>query len=990
EEDRFAKQFGPTPVHFQAPEGRMDVSAALKDEAFGKTLAERLRTLADCGFIVRKWETYDHRYYNGCYEWATATGGRAIIIGTPSLVVTFRLPGTRSTSNMSPGGTAKVELPPAADIAALAAALKQNGKGGKPTAVMPTPAELEQLAKRYALAKPAWMPDWQWERVKSLLTVRRGERMLEEPFWMQFPPEYLVDRRFGSQPPQGPKRSKAELAYEVWVDCMLGSQPRGWNGFEASVVLMPYLLYKDALPSPARDTFTEYWTNWLMPDRPTAPLEKHLDQNYFDGPLVHPMVDQLKKVQATKAFSGGDSYFNKTGDWRGNKSFYRSGFTYCMSTMNFNHTSAMGALLGGSIINSEFAMADGRHGIENFPLRLWCWYDGTTQESIDHYYLSLTLTAQKMIADCGPTHFDRMLGKSILLKTVDELAGAYHPGLRRFIAGSMRTAPQHLFVSQDGVYHIVHSLSRKGVLRDLDMVGKDKDMPGGMPVIGQEVAPEHVARQTLQGPWAPEWTSAVVDDKPLPWEMTCTFKQWGGHAKIPISRRSYLGRQYGLYSTDCQTGIVPILGHWRRADKTVEHMQEVGTLLMRYGINTTRLVNTDPGWMPTFGQQSALQHKGKLIVVTSPHQWVDPKLKAKSLQSTIALYNYEAPAPTWQLSVDGKPAGPLPLKLKAAQRITIKDGVSYLGIIPLPATDLGRSEEVVVSEGDAQEFGKLIFKAALVIDNYNLKQDQPLDAKADFAKIDRASGGFVVEMADATEYPAFDDFQKHIASAKLETSFDADKAVAQVKYVSGEDTMELGVFTTYKEGETLDKLFAYRRVNGAWPYLPDGVERDTPIARQASTGRLEKNGAVLVCEAGRMAYIQADPATGTYGAYNPLPDPTWWRFTLPGGMAVKADGKVALAHVVVRPKENQVCIDYAARPGSQGADLATAMVLEGFQTPPAVTLNGKRLEPPAAVTIAGAKAYIVPLKAALTAQELEALSTRLDAAAKALDAIKPK
>jgi hypothetical protein len=747
---------------------------------------------------------------------------------------------------------------------------------------------------------------------------------------------------------------------------------------------MPYVMYRDALPGPARDTFTDYWTNWLMPDRVTAPVAKHLDAECMDGSLVHPMLDQLKKVQATKAFSGGDSYFNKTQDWRGNKSFYRSGFCYCMSTMNFNHTSAMGALLGGAIINSENAMADGRHGIENFPLRLWCWFDGTTQESIDHYYLSVTLEAQKLIADIGPTQFDRMLGKSILLKTVDELTGAFHPGLRRFISGSMRTAPNHLLVSQDGVYHIVHTLSKKGVLRDLDMVGKDKEMPGGMPVIGQEVSPEHIARETLQGPWAPEWTSGIVDDKPLPWEMTCTFKQWGGHTKLPISRRSYLAKNYGVYSADAQIGIIPIMGQWRRADKTVEHMQDVVTMLMRYGVNTTRLVNTDPGWMPTFGQQSTLQHKGTMIVVTSPNNWIDPKLNAKSLQSTLALYNYETPKPTWQIYVDGQAAGALPVKAKASQRITIKDGVSYLGIIPLPATDLGRSDEIELCEGDAQEFGKQIFKAALVVNNYNLKQEQPLTKDADFAKIDRAYGGFVVQMADAAEFPTFEEFQKHIAAAKLDVNFDAEKALVNVKYAAGADTMELGVFTTYKEGETLDKLFAYRKVNGAWPYLPEGVERDTPVARQATTGKLEKNGAVLSCEKGHMAYIQADPASGTYAGYNPLPDPMYWRLTLPGGQSLLADGKVGVAHVTVQTKENQVRVDYAVRPGTKEPDMASVLALTGFQAAPAVTLNGKPLKLQPMKTADGKDMFLAPLQAEAGEPVPATVTERLARAEKAL------
>ncbi len=676
-----------------------------------------------------------------------------------------------------------------------------------------------------------------------------------------------------------------------------------------------------------------------MPDRPTAPADKHLDLSCNDGSLVHPMIDQIRKVQATAAFSGGDSYFNKTLDWRGNKSFYRSGFNYTMSTMNFNHTAAMGALLGGSLINSERAMADGRHGIEHYPLRLWCWYDGSTQESIDHYYLSITLTAQKMIADFGPTQFDRMLGRSILLKTVDELAGSYHPGLHRFISGSSRTSPNHILVSQDGVYHILHSLSRRGVLRDLD----NKDLPAGMPAIGQEVKPAHIARQTLQGPWAPDWLASVVDDKPLPWEMTCSYKQWGKHAKLPITKRTYLGRNYGLYSADSQTGIIPILGQWRREAKDVSRMQEIGTLIMRYGINTTRLVNDAPGWIGTYGVQTTLQHKGRMIVIASPREWLDTKREIKSLQSTIALYNYQSPTPTWRIFIDGKVVESFPAQAKASQRITIHDGVSYLGVIPLPATDLGRNDEVVLSEGDTQEFGKVAYKAALVIDNYNMKRDTALEKNPDFARIDKACGGFIVEMADVSEYPTLEAFQQHMAAAKLEARYEEPASISHVKYTSDKDVMELGVYTTYKEGDTLDKCFAYRRVNGAQPCLPEGVERDSSIAQQSCTGRIEKNGAVLTVGKGAMAYVQADPAAGVYAAYNPLPDPSEFRFDVPGGITARADGKVGIAHLLVRPADNYVKLDYAVSPAQSNTDLAKSLIVTGLRDNPRIEFNGQIL-----------------------------------------------
>jgi hypothetical protein len=83
-----------------------------------------------------------------------------------------------------------------------------------------------------------------------------------------------------------------------------------------------------------------------------------------------------------------------------------------MGTMNFNHWAANGTLLGGAIIGSEAMMTEGRHGLEQWPLRTWCWFDGSTQESIDHYYFSISLKDQKVFADLAPTPFDRMMGRN--------------------------------------------------------------------------------------------------------------------------------------------------------------------------------------------------------------------------------------------------------------------------------------------------------------------------------------------------------------------------------------------------------------------------------------------------------------------------------------------------------------------------------------------------------------------------------------------------
>jgi hypothetical protein len=916
--DRFPSRFGPAEVSAKSPEGRLDVTALLNDPAFGKTLAERLRALTDCGFLLRKLETYDYRYYTGAYEWGTGTGGHGLRIKSPKLMVTFAR--TRSTPRLG-------KLVPAADLALLAEELHKTGTGGKPTAVMPTKEQILALAERCKFTRPSGMPDWQWARVQELRALSAEDKG-EVPFWYAYVPSYA--RRLGNTP---------EAVYPIWLDYILSKPYRGWDGFSAASDTLFWNLYKDAMPAPVQEHLQNNWKAWSLDDQKTEELD-------------HPQAMQLW-------YGNQNKYYKETGDWRGNTSFYRDGYCYVISTMNFNHTSALGALLGGDIAGSQRMMADGRHGLEYFPLRLWTWYDGTAQEAIDHYYYAITLSDQKMFADFGPTHFDRLMGKSCLAKSMDELVSAYHPGLRHFISVSGRTSvPEYLLATQDGLQYIMHSMSKSGALHDLT----NPDMPAKMPVLGHAFGPREAALQTTTGPWGPEWMANMVDDKPLPFEMTTSFKQWGTHLLNPLWRRSYLGQHYGLASGDIPNGIVQVMGQWRREPKQVDKLQELGTLIVRSGINNTALVNAAPGWMEPHGQQAVLQSKRALITVTSPYK-MSGREGVTSLQSTTALYNFQTPQPTWEIYVDGAKIEKLPVTCKQGQRITIKDGVTYLGIIPLPATNLGRTDEVVLRVGDPQTYANVTTAPALQIDSYNLRQAAALAKDADWAPIDTAYGGFVVEFGDATEYKDFAAFQRHLADAKLDLRWEPAATTVHVKYVTGADTLEMGVKTDFRGGDSLStECFAYRKVNGAWPYLAPGMDRDSNCTQMGTTGRLEKQGAVLTCEPGITGYLQTETKSGTYAGYNPLPDPTLWALTMPGGVAVKADGRVSLLRCMVRPAENKLWVDYGVKDGQQTPDMATALLVFGLKAAPSVELNGKALAgTPGTVTVDGQTAYVIPL-----------------------------
>jgi hypothetical protein len=341
------------------------------------------------------------------------------------------------------------------------------------------------------------------------------------------------------------------------------------------------------------------------------------------------------------------TWWEKHRDWRGVSGMYRGGYNYVISTMGFNHTATTGALLGGALIGSERVIADGRHGLENVILRFHMWQDGTTSESIDHYYFAISLSGQKMYQDFGPTEYDRLLGRVTLTKSVEELTSSYHPALRRMISPSTRTSTGNLFLHQGGLQSILHTMSRSGALHD---IGNTNTF--GMPVVGFDFPPKRVVLQSLKTPWGPEWASNTVDEKPIPYVMTTAETALGSMMDSPRYKRTYLGHHYGLTCMDIPGShpVVPFMAQWRRGERQLETLQELGTLLARYSVNEADLVTTyGAGGRPMLGKMAMMQNKGTTIMLMSPfteNKMFKPEKGVVSLQSTVGLFDFNE-RPPW-------------------------------------------------------------------------------------------------------------------------------------------------------------------------------------------------------------------------------------------------------------------------------------------------------------------------------------------------------
>ena len=890
-----------------APSGQMDLTNAIASESseLGATLPDRLTVINNQGLVIRKVETYDFLYWQGGYEWGIATGQRGVIIHTPQLIVEFEAVAVPDPSAPKP----PLDLP--AEIARV----QSSGSGGTPTALLPTQAQFDALASQFGFVQPAWMPGWQWQRVQDLKAMPTVNGAVED-VPMEFPTSLA--------------------GYATWMDSMLSVQPRRWAGFDAPKKAALYLRNQTALPEPVKDHWKLYWSAWLMPERPW----QNADGSY-------------NFVQAVTQVPQGRDYYNLTHDWRGNASLYRT-YVHEMGPQDFNYFATAAVLLGGSIIDSPALMAEGRKGVEDWPLRHWTWRDGSTQESIDHYYFAITLSAQKAFADYGPTSYDRLLGQLTLTKCVEELASHYHPGLRRFVSLSGRTGPGYVLGNQDGLQHIMHTLSPSGAITDLGQTNV-----GGIDVIGHDFLPSAVAALTLDGPWAPEWYANIVDGKALPFQSKLIGEG--------VLKTSYLGHHYGMASGIGAWGAIPFLAQWRRTNAQAASMRDIGTLLLRYGIDRTDFLST--GNNGIVGNQGgyfqSLQHQNKVLVLSSPtNQLVTDNARPvpasiTSLQTSLGFYNFEL-SPGWQLYVDGQLVTSFPRSIQNTQRITIQDGVTYIGIVPLPGTNLGRTEEVTISTDSVLTNlqGGGAAKEALRIDAYNLKSATPI-ATSSLTQIDGAWGGYAIELGDVTEYASFDAFQSHIAAAQVSAS--ASGNIVNVQYVSGGDTL-LADYNTDGGGS-----FTNAQANGQNVWLPEGIVRDTDVSTQGNTGRLTKSGATLLTDPKIMSYLQVEPVSGTYLGVNGSIELSRFVLQVPGGAAVRSEGKVTFFRAAIRPTENKLWIDCGARDG--GAIPGHAVVVSGLSANPTVLLNGGPLPANQMLTLptSAGPIYVIPLSGQLDA-----------------------
>ena len=183
---------------------------------------------------------------------------------------------------------------------------------------------------------------------------------------------------------------------------------------------------------------------------------------------------------------------------------------------SFNHTAAMGALLGGALIDAPLAMGDGRHCLEHLLLRFWAFLNGPQRAEIRPllpvHHLQRAEDVRRFCANADRPPDGTHPGRSN-----DPRITVYHPALRGFVAASGRApTARRTGRAGDGIYGALHTVSKASMLKYVDHMA----LIHAVQAVGARSAGAGVALQTLHSPWAPSWAAGLIDDKPVPFEET--------------------------------------------------------------------------------------------------------------------------------------------------------------------------------------------------------------------------------------------------------------------------------------------------------------------------------------------------------------------------------------------------------------------------------------------------------------------------------------
>jgi hypothetical protein len=278
------------------------------------------------------------------------------------------------------------------------------------------------------------------------------------------------------------------------------------------------------------------------------------------------------------------------------------------------------------------------------------------------------------------------------------------------------------------------------------------------------------------------------------------------------------------------------------------------------------------------GHYWTVQNKNKVIALYQPKKLGTEHSKLR-LNCYIPIYDEID-----ELWVGEKKVEKFPQYANCSDTVFVKDGNTFAAIRFLAPTKLGAEHEVVFDIIEEVANPRMI-----VISSYNY--DGP---KRTFTaeEMDNTRNGFVMEVAEASDYDSFESFKKHIKASQIEEALYAN-GVWAVRYTNGKESLSIIYHLTWHE-------IIERKVNGKDVIIPMFL---SPMVKEDRSGRIEIGRTRLSTRFGLPVWLMADEKRGTYMVMNPNNQNTPIDLKTPDG-ELNTDA-LPLGRIIYQPKSEK-------------------------------------------------------------------------------------
>ena len=396
----------------------------------------------------------------------------------------------------------------------------------------------------------------------------------------------------------------------------------------------------------------------------------------------------------------------------------------------------------------------------------------------------------------------------------------------------------------------------------------------------------------------PDYIRALALAKSLPYEVRGTSASDPTREGYPFTftdLHTYITERWSLGSNSRHwlhgKQNAACVAYWRKRPE-VKSMKDFKVLISRYQVNDSgpdvaSLHHEERGRIHT------LQDKGTIIVAYKPKKEVT---EVRNLRLDIQIPLYED---VDELYVGHRPLSPHAPNVAtggrrgngnrpgADNRIYLRDGDVYVGILPLEPTNLGAVRPLRIRR----------YNGFLLVSLYNL--DAPVARQFEDKTLDHCRNGFVLELADVSEYPTLDAFREHYDRGRVHDELEGD--VRTISYTNGPRTMTM-------KFDMVTEAFIERAIDGQPVRYP---LFSCPNAHIGIEGEISVGRARLTTKPGTYAWLIAADDRATYAAYNFSEDLTPMTLVTREG-TVKAAG-IGFGKVVFRPRGTPTLAVWAAR-----------------------------------------------------------------------------